>query len=231
MDVRTTRNNGIVFLVATLRSGPHPVDLISLMMRYYLSTWIFLVAGLILARTADAAVTAHHYQNGLAPPAHRQQRLPRRLVPRGGSQYRRKVLFWSGAETTTRLRQEDAENDATARIVLPRGGGGGGGAAVVDSALARALAGAAAFAAIEQIVKRGLQMIHFKYPAGLGACILLFTSLCLTDLVAPAMAQQWYEALAPGAALLAQWFPVFFVPGLALLPLSPSIGGTVDVST
>jgi hypothetical protein len=206
------------------------------MTRYHLSTWILVVAGLTIlataARTADAAVTAaNHDQTGLAPPPHRQ-RLPRRLVPKRGGwsqQKRRKVpassLPWSGVETP----REGAENCATARTVLPRGGGAA--IAVADPTLARALAGAVAFAMIEQIVKRGLQLIQFKYPAGLGACILLFTSLCLTDLVAPSMAQQWYEALAPGAALLAQWFPVFFVPGLALLPLSPSIGGTVDVST
>jgi hypothetical protein len=110
-------------------------------------------------------------------------------------------------------------------------GGGGGAIPPVDPSLTKALMGAAAFAVIEQVVKRGLQAANLKYPAGLGACILLFTSLCLTDLVAPSLAQTVFEALSPGAAVLAKWFPVFFVPGLALLPLSPSMGGTVDVST
>jgi hypothetical protein len=114
---------------------------------------------------------------------------------------------------------------------IMRGGGGGGAILPVDPSLTKALAGAAAFAAIEQVVKRGLQAANLKYPAGLGACILLFTSLCLTDLVAPSLAKTVYEALSPGAAILAKWFPVFFVPGLALLPLSPSMGGTVDVSS
>jgi hypothetical protein len=146
---------------------------------------------------------------------------------RGGSQPRRTIPPSLRSDPALSPDNDAADGATTARTVLPRGGGA---AVVVDPTLARALAGAAVFAAIEQIVKRGLQLIQFKYPAGLGACILLFTSLCVADLVAPSMAQQWYEALAPGAALLAQWFPVFFVPGLALLPLSPSIGGTVDVS-
>ena len=34
----------------------------------------------------------------------------------------------------------------------------------------------------------------------------------------------------PGAALIAKWFPIFFIPGLVLLPLSPPIGGPSEVS-
>ena len=62
------------------------------------------------------------------------------------------------------------------------------------------------------------------------ACLALFAMLCLLDLLSPDTAQAAFEALTPGTALLAKWFPVFFVPGLVLLPLSPSIPGTVDVS-
>lgn len=99
-----------------------------------------------------------------------------------------------------------------------------------DPTLNKALAGAATFAVIEQVVKKGLKAANLKYPAGLGACILLFSGLCIADLAVPETASAIFDMLSPGAAILAKWFPVFFVPGLALLPLSPSIGGTMDVS-
>lgn len=104
----------------------------------------------------------------------------------------------------------------------------GGGAA---NSLPQALLGTVVFAAIEKAVKMGLKAADIKYPAQLGACIILFIVMSITDAVAPVAANKLYTALAPAAALLAKWFPVFFVPGLALLPLSPPIGGTMDVSS
>lgn len=101
---------------------------------------------------------------------------------------------------------------------------------VVNRGLVQALAGAAVFAAIEKAAKHGLQAANIKYPAQLGACILLFAVLSVTDAVAPVAAHRVFTALTPGAALLAKWFPVLFVPALILLPLSPPIGGSVDVS-
>ena len=85
-------------------------------------------------------------------------------------------------------------------------------------------------AAIEQLVKAGLQRAQIQFPGQLGACLVLFVGLCLLDLVSPCTAAAVFDALTPGATLLAKWLPVFFVPGLALLPLSKSIPGTVDVS-
>lgn len=107
---------------------------------------------------------------------------------------------------------------------IPRGG------ASVANTLPNALAGTAVFAVIEQVVKACFKAADFQYPAALGACILLFASLCIADAVAPSVAASIFDALSPGAAILAKWFPVFFVPGLALLPLSPPIGGAMDVS-
>lgn len=107
---------------------------------------------------------------------------------------------------------------------------GGNGKADSNNALVQALAGTVVFAAIEKAVKLGLQAANVQYPAQLGACILLFAFMALLDVASPAAAQGLFVFLSPGAALLAKWFPVLFVPGLAMLPLSPSIGGTVDVS-
>jgi hypothetical protein len=96
--------------------------------------------------------------------------------------------------------------------------------------LPKALAGAVVFAAIEKAVKIGLKAANIQYPAQLGACILLFFVMCLVDLIDPKAALFLFDSLSPAAALLAKWFPIFFIPGLVLLPLSPPIGGTADVS-
>ena len=106
----------------------------------------------------------------------------------------------------------------------------GGAAVLIQNGLPKALAGAVVFAAIEKAVKMGLSAANIQYPAQLGACILLFFVMCLTDVVNPKAAAYLFDSLSPAAALLAKWFPIFFIPGLVLLPLSPPIGGTVDVS-
>jgi hypothetical protein len=101
---------------------------------------------------------------------------------------------------------------------------------VTTNGLPKALAGAVTFAMIERVVKITLQQLKIAYPAQLGACIVLFVVLCITDaIISPSMASSIYAFLTPGAALLAKWFPIFFIPGLVLLPLSPPIGGTADV--
>jgi hypothetical protein len=105
-----------------------------------------------------------------------------------------------------------------------------GGAPPTKNGLPKALAGAVAFAAIEKAVKMGLNAAKIQYPAQLGACILLFFIMCLMDLMDPKSAAFLFDSLSPSAALLAKWFPIFFIPGLVLLPLSPPIGGTIDVS-
>jgi hypothetical protein len=102
---------------------------------------------------------------------------------------------------------------------------------VTTNGLPKALAGVMTFAMIEKLVKMTLQQLKIVYPAQLGACIVLFVLLCITDtLISSSFASNMYSFLTPGAALLAKWFPIFFIPGLVLLPLSPPIGGTTDVS-
>jgi hypothetical protein len=101
----------------------------------------------------------------------------------------------------------------------------------VANTFANAIAGSIVMAFIEKGVKEGLKAAGIKFPAQLGGCIFLFFFLVLTDTVSPSTSTSIFEALSPGAALLAKWLPVLFVPGLVMLPLSPSIGGTSDVST
>ena len=75
-----------------------------------------------------------------------------------------------------------------------------------------------------------LRMANIEFPALLGGCIFLFFFLLLTEAVNPTLANSIFEALSPGAAFLAKWLPPLFVPGLVMLPLSPSVGGGVEVS-
>jgi putative effector of murein hydrolase len=66
----------------------------------------------------------------------------------------------------------------------------------------------------------------------LGCTILVFTSLVLANLLttngSSNLGDVAYQLLLPGSTLLAKWLPVMFVPGLAMLPLAPSIGSIVD---
>ena len=104
-------------------------------------------------------------------------------------------------------------------------------AVATPSTLTNALAGGLVFALIEKATKVGLAKADIQFPAMLGGCIFLFVFLILTNAVSPSAAASIYDALSPGAALLAKWIAPFFVPGLVILPLSPSVGGTVEVGS
>lgn len=101
----------------------------------------------------------------------------------------------------------------------------------VENSVQNALLGVVAMAMIEKGVKGGLKSMNIKFPAQLGGCIALFAVMMIAEAIDPKLGNGIYDALLPGAGLLATWLPVFFVPGLALLPLSPKVGTGVDVST
>jgi hypothetical protein len=88
-------------------------------------------------------------------------------------------------------------------------------------------------AVIMALIERGLNKIFvsqgIKFPAQLGGCIALFAFLILADAVSPGLGESIFTSLSPGSALLAKWLPVFFVPGLVLLPLAPSVGSGLEV--
>lgn len=137
----------------------------------------------------------------------------------------------SALTTPRSVKSSAVLNTEVVNPTISHGISASGGASANPGGLLQALAGAAVFAAIEKAVKMGLKAANIVYPAQLGACIVLFATMSVTDIVAPVTANRIFTSLTPGAALLAKWFPVFFVPGLAMLPLSPPIGGTMDVST
>jgi hypothetical protein len=88
-------------------------------------------------------------------------------------------------------------------------------------------------AVIMTLIERGINKIFVangvKFPSQLGGCIALFFFLLLADVVSPGLGESIFTSLTPGSALLGKWLPVFFVPGLAMLPLAPSVGSGVEV--
>lgn len=52
----------------------------------------------------------------------------------------------------------------------------------------------------------------------------------LLEVVKPGLGDGIFASLTPGAGLLAKWLPVFFVPGLAMLPLAPSMGSPLEIA-
>ena len=114
----------------------------------------------------------------------------------------------------------------TTAVQSPRGGATG----LMDRHLTQSLVGVGFLAAIEYVMKQVLKANKIDFPPMLAGCVALFTFLLLWDMViSSASAQSMAEYLAPGAALLAKWLPMFFVPGLALLPLAPSVGGNLEL--
>ena len=82
---------------------------------------------------------------------------------------------------------------------------------------------------IERIVNKFFVQAGVKFPAQLGGCGILFAFLVISDAVVPGSGSSIFEYLTPGTTLLTKWLPVFFVPGLAMLPLAPSVGSGLEV--
>jgi hypothetical protein len=105
-----------------------------------------------------------------------------------------------------------------------------GGSSRETNAMAGALGGVIAMGLIEKATKEGLRAAHIQFPSQLAGCAVLFAFLLLAEAISPDLANGIFNSLAPGAGILAKWLPVFFVPGLAMLPLAPSMGSGIEVS-
>ena len=103
-----------------------------------------------------------------------------------------------------------------------------------DIPKASELAGAFFFAALQILITKLFRANNIVFPAMLGCTILVFATLVLANLLPSNndddtnLGDVAYRLLLPGSTLLAKWLPVMFVPGLAMLPLAPSIGGIID---
>lgn len=83
--------------------------------------------------------------------------------------------------------------------------------------------------AINYGVSKAFAAYDVRFPAMLGGCIILFVALLLADAVKSGLGTDIFDLLMPGGNLLAKWLPVFFVPGLAMVPKAPSLGTPLDI--
>eukprot|EP00526_Cylindrotheca_closterium_P008833 CAMPEP_0113626254 /NCGR_PEP_ID=MMETSP0017_2-20120614/13578_1 /TAXON_ID=2856 /ORGANISM="Cylindrotheca closterium" /LENGTH=506 /DNA_ID=CAMNT_0000536429 /DNA_START=46 /DNA_END=1566 /DNA_ORIENTATION=- /assembly_acc=CAM_ASM_000147 len=72
--------------------------------------------------------------------------------------------------------------------------------------------------------RRIFKKLAISFPSSLGGCCALFISL----LTLP-VGEKMFKILSPGAALLAKWLPVFFVPSLVTLPLVGNVGSISEI--
>lgn len=89
----------------------------------------------------------------------------------------------------------------------------------------RSLFSASSLVVLDILFRRLFQALSISFPSSLAGCGVLLVSL----LTLP-FGNKLYNALSPGATLLAKWLPVFFVPSMVTLPLADGLGSPVEVS-
>jgi len=89
--------------------------------------------------------------------------------------------------------------------------------------------GATVFILLDVFFRKTFQANNIAFPSQLGGCGIVLGLLLVANVVSPGLGDLAFETLSPGAGLLAKWLPVFFVPGLALIPLAPSMGSSFEV--
>uniref|UniRef100_A0A7S0CB64 Plastidal glycolate/glycerate translocator 1, chloroplastic n=1 Tax=Proboscia inermis TaxID=420281 RepID=A0A7S0CB64_9STRA len=88
----------------------------------------------------------------------------------------------------------------------------------------------AIFMLLDVAFRRTFKHFSIAFPSMLGGCCLIFVALVGLDSVGlSSLAESISTVLTPGSNWLAKWLPVFFVPGLAMLPLAPSVGNFKEV--
>lgn len=136
-------------------------------------------------------------------------------------------------QTVRPLRQDQLQQrEYTAEDVVktaPRGGKVNKAAPSKPAILNDAVTGTVVLTLIERIVNKFFVDAGIKFPAQLGGCGLLFAFLVLSNAVVPGFGDAIFEYLTPATTLLTKWLAVFFVPGLAMLPLAPSVGSGLEV--
>ena len=138
----------------------------------------------------------------------------------------------------TQQKQKKEENDAESSSssssvnVTTRGGGG---ATVMPTQLCQ-LQSAMYFLIMDLVLRKVFHLTQIPFPSQLAGCILLFVTMVLLDWLPFAhtttgtgAGEALFRVLSPGATLITKWLPVFFVPGLAGVPLAPSMGAPIEV--
>lgn len=91
------------------------------------------------------------------------------------------------------------------------------------------LLGALFFVVLDVGLRQHFKTQGYTVPSMMAGTVMMFGVLVVAELVRPGWGETAFLVLEPGAALLAKWLPVFFVPGLATLPLAPKIGSGLEV--
>ena len=107
--------------------------------------------------------------------------------------------------------------------------GGGDCSANVDIPKTNEITGAAFFTVLQIVLNKIFRANNINFPAMLGSTILTFATLVLSEAIFHGTGDEIAQLLTPGTNLLTKWLPVMFVPGLAMLPLAPSIGSSLDL--
>ena len=95
-----------------------------------------------------------------------------------------------------------------------------------DSTTRKQSVSAASFVILDIAFRTLFKAAKVDFPSSLGGCGFLFATLLALP---PKTSASIYDKLTPGAALLAKWLPVFFVPSLITLPLGASIGTSSEL--
>jgi len=105
-----------------------------------------------------------------------------------------------------------------------------GGAIAIPLPAKNEVTGACVFLVLDYLFRKAFKANGIKFPSQLGGCCILFVVMLVAEVVKPGLGDGVFNSLTPGAGFLAKWLPVFFVPGLAMLPLAPSMGSSLEVS-
>jgi hypothetical protein len=69
----------------------------------------------------------------------------------------------------------------------------------------KAVAGAAGFVIMDSAVRKLFTSNGISFPSQLAGCIMLLSTMIVTDVIKPGLGDKIFESLTPGANLLAKW--------------------------
>lgn len=184
---------------------------------------LFLIAAAAAASVATTTAADRPFSTASRASVHRR-RPAAVVVDRADAVVDRLSAPKTDGEDYVASRSNGGALSTTTTSPPPRGGG-----VLPSSQLFSELSGVAFFVLAEYAVRILFASRGIKFPSALGSCLLLFGLSCVLRAVNPAWGDAAFEFVNPGAVWLARWMTVFFVPGLALLPLAPSFGGSVEV--
>ena len=176
--------------------------------------------------------TPSNRNHDLWPRKKKRYRLPHQLsslFPSVGQKYTNKYIVDNNHVNKGRIHSpEQLQTQVSSESLIPlhhRGGSGGTTTGSSSSSLLppgftiENVSGAIAFILLNKMFTKIFQACHIKFPAQLGGCMILFAVMSLI----PSLGRIIFEALNPGAELMAKWIGVCFIGGAVMLPTAPSI--------